>query len=284
MKKRLLYVASVLLLLFLAWNLRDWWPISPPAASGVNPSQVKAVQSVRTSFLPNWDQVPLEEMERQAKKYPQELVLEGATHPPWVALTFDDRPSEYTRGLLAILKRQQVPATFYMTAQSMNGREDIVKEVWQAGHELGNHSFNHPYLSGLEERYWEYQIGPTQDVFRKIVGFAPNTMRPPYGEITDTQIEDLAKRGIKVVLWSIDSQDWNRNRMLFGANKIARAIQNTAHEEAIVLMHDGGGRREKTLAAVDELIPWFKAGGYQFVTVSQMLGLPAQPKYSSPTK
>ncbi|WP_027470082.1 polysaccharide deacetylase family protein [Deefgea rivuli] len=277
MKKRLIYIATALLLLFLAWNAWEWRPMSPPAASTIAANQAKTEQKIRTAFLPNWDQVPLEEMERQANKYPKQVVLEGASHRRWIALTFDDGPSNYTRRLLAILKQQQVPATFYMTAKSMEGREDLVKEVWQAGHELGNHSVNHPHLSELAERYWDEEIGPTQEKFRSIVGFAPNTMRPPYGEITDAQIEDLAKRGIKVVLWSIDTQDWNKNRMLFGAHKIERSIQDAIHEEAIVLMHDAGGRRENTLAAVEQLIPWLKAGGYEFVTVSQMLGLPAQP-------
>ena len=277
MKKRLIYILVALLLMLVAWNAWEWRPIATPTASTISASQIKAEQRIRTLFLPNWDQVPLEEMERQAKKYPQHVVIEGASHRRWIALTFDDGPGIYTRRLLAILKQEQVPATFYMTAKSMKGREDLVKQVWQAGHELGNHSANHLHLSGLAERYWEEEIGPTQEKFRSIVGFAPNTMRPPYGEITDAQIEDLAKRGIKVVLWSIDSQDWNKNRMLFGGHKIKRAIQDSSHEEAIVLMHDAGGRREKTLEAVEQLIPWLKAGGYQFVTVSQMLGLPAQP-------
>ncbi|QZA77887.1 polysaccharide deacetylase family protein [Deefgea tanakiae] len=276
MKKRLLYIAAALLMIIIGWNAWEWRPIPPPAVSTISISQTKAEQRIRTLFLPNWDQVPLEEMERQAKKYPQQVVLEGPTHRRWIALTFDDGPGNDTRQLLAILKAQQVPATFYMTAKSMAGREELVKQIWQAGHELGNHSVNHPHLPELAERYWDEEIGPTQEKFRSIVGFAPNTMRPPYGEITDAQIEDLAKRGIKVVLWSIDSQDWNKNRMAFGAHKIQRSIQDHIHEEAIVLMHDAGGRREKTLDAVEQLIPWLKAGGYQFVTVSQMLGLPAQ--------
>lgn len=277
MKKRILLLIAALLLLLAGWNVWELRPLAPPAAGLTSAEQTKAEQRVRTPFLPNWEQVPLEEMARQAKKYPLQAVLEGPTHRRWVALTFDDGPSSYTPRLLAILKQQQVPATFYMTARAMDGNEELVQQVWRDGHELGNHSMNHPYLSGLSERYWDEEIGPTQEKFRSIVGFAPNTMRPPYGEITDAQIEDLAKRGIKVVLWSIDTQDWNKNRMAFGAHKIQRSIQDHIHEEAIVLMHDGGGRREKTLDAVEQLIPWLKAGGYQFVTVSQMLGLPAQP-------
>ncbi|WP_176216748.1 polysaccharide deacetylase family protein [Andreprevotia lacus] len=275
-------LASILLLLVVAltacWAW-EWWPRAPQTPSGIAADQPKARQRIRTDFLPYWEQVPLQEMERQAAKYPRELWLEGTTHQRQVALTFDDGPGEYTGPLLDVLKKHGVHATFFMLGQNMELRPWAVERAWREGHTLANHTFTHPHLSGVDEQtFWDEELGKTQAIFKRMVGFEPTLMRPPYGEISDAQIEFLARRGIKVILWSLDTQDWNKNRMLFGKHNIERAVQDNMHEEAIILMHDAGGKRGKTVAAVDALIPWLKASGYEFVTVDRLLGLPAQPQ------
>ncbi|WP_159665627.1 polysaccharide deacetylase family protein [Andreprevotia sp. IGB-42] len=276
-----MYLAAVVLLLLIlaAWWAWEWWPRPPLPAGTVAAGTVKPRQTIRTGFLPNWDQVALQEMERQAAKYPHNLWLEGPTYRRQVAFTFDDGPSEYTGALLDVLKKHGVKATFFFMGQNMELRPWAVERAWREGHTLGNHTYTHPHLAGVDSTtFWDDEIGKTQATFKRMLGWEPAMMRPPYGEISDAQIEDLGRHGIKVILWSLDTQDWNKNRMLFGKHNIERSVQDHMHEEAILLMHDGGGKRAKTVAAVDALIPWLKAGGYEFVTVDALLGLPAQPR------
>ncbi|WP_432721345.1 polysaccharide deacetylase family protein [Jeongeupia wiesaeckerbachi] len=274
-------VLAALLLLAAIWGVIAWWPPAPPAPSQIAADVHKTTQSVRTPFLDNWGQVAQEKMTQQALRHPGVVWLEGATHRREIALTFDDGPSPWTPDLLDVLKKHRIKATFFWQGSQMVGREDIVRRALAEGHTVANHSWDHPDLAGTDENYlWNEQIGRTQDEFRRIIGKAPTLMRPPYGSIDDAQIDTLGKHGMKVVLWSIDAIDWYRNRMLFGAHAIERGVQPYVHEEAIVLMHDGGGKRGDTVVAVDRLIPWLKAGGYGFATVDALLGVP--PYFTEP--
>ncbi|WP_169741230.1 polysaccharide deacetylase family protein [Andreprevotia chitinilytica] len=280
MRRKIAYgLAAVVAVMLAVWWAWEWLPPAPPGPSAVAADAPKGPPKVRTPFRNYWGQTPLADMERQGTKYPHTVFLEGPKHRRWVALTFDDGPSEYTSSLLDVLKKHGVKATFFMMGTQMDLRPWAVQRAWREGHMLGNHTYTHPHLSELDPTYfWDEEIGKTQGIFKRIVGFEPKIMRPPYGEISDSEIEDLDRRGLKVIQWSLDTQDWYRNRMLFGAHNIERATQEATHEEAIILMHDGGGKRYKTVEAVDKLIPWLKAGGYEFVTVDQMLGLPKQPR------
>ncbi|MBM3115045.1 polysaccharide deacetylase family protein [Jeongeupia naejangsanensis] len=274
---RTLFCLVVLAVLVLAavWFAVAWWPAAPPPPGSVAAEARKTTQSVRSPFLDNWDQTPLRKMTQQANDHPGVVWLEGLTHRRQIALTFDDGPSPWTPDLLDVLKKHQVKATFFWLGGQMAGREDIVRRALAEGHTLANHSWSHPNLAGTDESYfWNEEIGRTQSEFRRIIGKAPTLMRPPYGNIDDAQIGIVDKHGMKVVLWSIDAIDWYRNRMLFGAHEIERGVQPYVHEEAIVLMHDGGGKRGDTVAAVDRLIPWLKSGGYSFATVDALLGVP----------
>ncbi|GHD56740.1 polysaccharide deacetylase family protein [Jeongeupia chitinilytica] len=269
------FAVLLLLLLAAAWLVVVWWPPAPPAAGPIAAEVPKTTQSVRTPFLDNWDQVPLATMARQANQHPGVVRLEGPTHRRVIALTFDDGPSPWTPDLLDVLKKHRVKATFFWLGSQMAGREEIVRRALAEGHTLANHSWSHPNLAGTDESYfWNEEIARTQTEFRRIIGKAPTLMRPPYGSIDDAQIGIVGKHGMKVILWSIDAIDWYRNRMLFGAHEIERGVQPYVHEEAIVLMHDGGGKRGDTVTAVDRLIPWLKAGGYGFATVDALLGVP----------
>ncbi|MBE9608566.1 polysaccharide deacetylase family protein [Chitinilyticum piscinae] len=265
-----------LLLLLLAWISWEWWPRQPPTASGVVATTAKGAPRVYTPYLPNWDQVEQARMEQQGAHFPGQVWLEGPTHRRLIALTFDDGPSEYTSSLLDVLDKHHARATFFWLGQNLDGRKEIAQRALRAGHTLGNHTWSHPDMVDTAESYWwDEELARTQVVYQRMLGIEPLLMRPPYGRISDAQITRLQARGMKVILWSLDTQDWNRNRMLFGAHAIERGLQDYVHEEAIVLMHDGGGKRGKTVEAVDALIPWLRAGGYELVTVDELLGVPA---------
>ncbi|GGP26592.1 polysaccharide deacetylase family protein [Silvimonas amylolytica] len=257
-----------------AWQILDWLPPPLPAATTVAATTPKARQYVRTPFIDDWDQAPLEDMNAHAALNPGVAFLEGPTHRRMVALTFDDGPSPYTPALLDVLKKYHVHATFFWIGKHVQEYDTVARRALAEGHTLGNHTFTHPDISGTaEDFWWDEQIGLTQDIFQRVIGKRPLLFRPPYGKIDDSEIKALNQHGLKTILWSIDTQDWNKNRWLFGTHHIERWIQQYIHEEAIILMHDGGGHRDQTVAAVDAVIPWLQKAGYQFVTVDQLLGI-----------
>ncbi|WP_158380815.1 polysaccharide deacetylase family protein [Chitinilyticum litopenaei] len=265
---------ALLVAVLLTVSVREWWPPQPPAPSTVPAHTPKVSQQVRTPYLDNWDQVPLQDMAGQAARFPGQVWLEGPTHRRLIALTFDDGPGEDTPALLDVLARHKARATFFWLGQNLAGRKALAQRALADGHTLGNHTWDHPDMVDTDEAYWwDEQLGRTQALYRDMLGLEPRLMRPPYGHISDAQIARLQQKGMQVILWSLDTQDWNRNRMLFGRHNIERGLQDFVHEEAIVLMHDAGGKRGKTVAAVDALIPWLRAGGYELVTVDQLLGI-----------
>lgn len=243
-------------------------------------SAVAAEQKIRTPFLEGWDQVPLATMEGQAADFPGHYWIAGPGQRQQIALTFDDGPNEQTLELLKVLKKHQIHATFFWLGKQAEQFPAIVKEAAAAGHTIGNHSFNHPYSSKLTPAAFSAnQILPTQKIFQSLLGFAPTLFRPPYGDINAAEISALKKGGMHTVAWSLDTRDW-----LVAWNKgqpaeIEKTVLQYAHPEAIVLMHDGGGSRVRTFAAVDAFVPQLKAKGYEFVTVDQLLGVPGKQQY-----
>ncbi|GAA5787547.1 polysaccharide deacetylase family protein [Chitiniphilus shinanonensis] len=288
LRRRALWLAPLLLLIAvlaaLGWQRYIWVP-SPPPPPTIAENTPKSRVYVRTPYVENWDQVPLAEFERQARKFPGELFVEGPTHRKLIALTFDDGPSWNTSKLLDVLAKHKVKATFFWLGREMELYPDVVRRADREGHLLGNHTWDHPDISGLDETtLWDEQIGATQQVFMDLLGYAPHLMRPPYGRVADAQVPFLAKHGLKVIQWSVDTQDWNRARQAFGSHMIERFLQDYSHPEGIVLMHDGGGKRYKTVEAVDRAIPWLRAAGYEFVTVDELLGTRPAPAASAPAE
>ncbi|GHD62105.1 polysaccharide deacetylase family protein [Jeongeupia chitinilytica] len=240
------------------------------------PADEKPVQKVRTGFIEGWNQVPLKRLEDQAARYRGTYYLEGLHNTRRIALTFDDGPSSYTTALLKVLDKHQVKATFFFLGAQVETAPETARAALKAGHTIANHSYDHPYLTGLTPaQLWDGQFGRSQRIFKEKLGVVPALLRPPYGFIDDSQIALLAARRQKLILWSIDTQDWYVAQRLGAANALYNTVMNTVHPEAIVLMHDGGGNRAGTVEAVDMLIPALKKQGYDFVTVDRLIGTPA---------
>ncbi len=181
------------------------------------------------------------------------------------ALTFDDGPwPEYTRQMLAILAEKDVKATFFMVGQEVSRRPEIAREVRDAGHAIGNHSWDHP----SRPRDPKMQVQRTDSAIEKAVGFRPTIFRPPYG-IMASMARISQAQGDAVLLWSADSGDWHKP----GANKIAQRIIAQARPGGISLMHDGGGSRAQSVAALPVIIDTLRERGYRFVTVPELLRL-----------
>ena len=191
-----------------------------------------------------------------------ELVSAAATERKVVALTFDDGPSEYTDRYLDVLREKDVPATFFEIGQEMPGREATMRRILAEGDEIGDHTENHVEDPGYE------QIATAAERIKAYTGFQPCLFRPPGGAEDSTVIETAGSLGLKTITWDVDPRDWS----LPGTSAIYSNIVDNAKPGAIILMHDGGGPRDETLAALPGIIDTLRARGYGFETVSSLLG------------
>lgn len=186
----------------------------------------------------------------------------------YVALTFDDGPSRHlTPQLLDILKERDVRATFFVVGRRVAAHPEILERIAGEGHEIGNHTWDHPSLEKLSPESVREQLERTNQVIRAVVGSYPVVMRPPYGRTNDL----LNRRiwddfGLKVILWSVDSSDWRHRDM----DLVRWEILEGAQAGAIVLSHD---TQPSTIAAMPGVLDDLLARGFQFVTVSELIAL-----------
>jgi peptidoglycan/xylan/chitin deacetylase (PgdA/CDA1 family) len=191
-----------------------------------------------------------------------ELVSAATTERKVVALTFDDGPSEYTDRYLDVLREKGVPATFFEIGQEMPGREATMRRILAEGDEIGDHTMNHVEYPGYA------QIAGAAQRIQAYTGFKPCLFRPPGGAVNSSVIATAGSLGLKTITWDVDPRDWS----LPGTSEIYSNIVGNAKPGAIILMHDGGGPRDETLAALPEIIDTLRARGYDFETVSALLG------------
>jgi peptidoglycan/xylan/chitin deacetylase (PgdA/CDA1 family) len=196
---------------------------------------------------------------------------------PYIAMTFDDGPSaENTPRLLDILKQRNIKATFFLIGENVVQNPEIVKRILAEGHEIGNHSWDHPQLSKLPDDRVTSELTRTSDAIREACGYAPKIMRPPYGAITKRQREWIGdKFGLSTVLWSVDPLDWKRP----GPAVVSKRILAGAGPGAIILSHD---IHKQTVDAMPATFDALLAKGFKFVTVSELIAMnkpaPVQPE------
>jgi peptidoglycan-N-acetylglucosamine deacetylase len=186
-----------------------------------------------------------------------------------VALTFDDGPGEWTDDILEVLDREKVKATFFIVGHLAAENADLVKRTYGAGHAVENHSWSHP--SPNQRRGWtpkvlRSQIERTSEEISRITGRKPCYFRPPQGVVKGAE-EPTRDAGLTLALWSVDTRDW-ATRGRSAAERIRnRARLGLAEQHPIVLLHDGGGDRAATLAALSGIIEDYRSHGYEFVTL-----------------
>lgn len=182
---------------------------------------------------------------------------------PCMALTFDDGPnSSVTPRILDILAQQQVRATFFVVGQHVEGREHLLRRMHTEGHEVGNHSWNHPMFTKLSPADMEVQVRMAQRAIMAAGVPAPNLFRPPYGAVDPTV---MGHTDMTVVRWNVDPADW----YVRDAQKVKDHIVAYARPGGIVLLHDAHATTADALElAIRELKPH-----YRFVTVSQLLNV-----------
>jgi peptidoglycan-N-acetylglucosamine deacetylase len=187
-----------------------------------------------------------------------------------VALTFDDGPwPVQTEKIVAILKAAGVRGTFFQLGQLARRYPRLSRSVVVAGNEVGNHSLSHPFLTKLKAAQVRRQISEGAAAIKAATGVAPTQFRPPYGAINNTVWVQAKAQHQSVVLWDVDTLDWSKP----GVAKILSNMKREIGQASIVLMHDGGGDRSQTIAALPLMIDWLKAQGYTFVTVDELAKL-----------
>jgi peptidoglycan/xylan/chitin deacetylase (PgdA/CDA1 family) len=181
---------------------------------------------------------------------------------PVVALTFDDGPSQYTPAILDILKQYGVQATFFEIGRQVEARADVVRRIVAEGHVLGNHTWDHAHLTKLDDARFASEVDQTTQVIERVSGQEVVCTRPPYGDANAATIAKLAAHGQTSVVWSADSRDFEKP----GVAAIVHNALSGLRPGAIILMHDGGGDRSETIAALPQIIQQIRAKGYGFVT------------------
>lgn len=185
-----------------------------------------------------------------------------------VALTFDDGPHPYgTPAVLKVLAKYGVPATFFVCGGPGAQHPKLLKQIVEAGHVLGNHTVNHPTGAMSRERARD-EIEETEQVIEAQGGAPIRLFRPPGGAMNNGLVRHAKEQGYAVVMWSVDPMDWRPGA---SASSIAGHVLNKAHPGAIILLHDGGGRRSATVGALPRIIEGLLERGYRFVTVPDLL-------------
>ena len=180
-----------------------------------------------------------------------------------VALTFDDGPGPFTPQVLSVLERYRVPATFFEVGVEVAQYPQYAKQVAAAGFPVGNHTWNHPDLSKLTAQGVASQVDMTQAEIRSVTGTTPQCLRPPYDAWSATALSVIASRGLTTMSYSVDPKDYT----MPGTQAIADRVVGAAFPGAVVGMHDGGGDRSETVAALPQIITRLRAMGYAFVSV-----------------
>jgi len=179
-----------------------------------------------------------------------------------VALTFDDGPSEYTDAFLDVLRRKRARGTFFEIGQEMPGREPQMRRILREGDEIGDHTVNHVEYPGY------FQIAGAAARIRSATHFQPCLFRPPGGAVDSSVLATAGGLGMRTILWDVDPADWTDP----GSGAVYSRVVSAARPGSIILMHDGGGDRGGTLAALPLIIDTLRARGYRFATVSELLG------------
>ena len=201
-----------------------------------------------------------------------------------IALTFDDGPDPtWTPKVLDLLRAQHVRATFFVVGAEVAAHPELARRIVAEGHQIGVHTFTHANLSTVPGWRRSLELRQTQLILAGATGVSTPLLRPPYSSEPDAltnadwaAVKEAREAGYLTVLTTQDSEDWRRPG-------VARVIANSTPRGTagqVLLMHDAGGDRSQTLAALQKLIPSLKARGFQFATVSDAVGLP-QPVHSA---
>jgi len=220
--------------------------------------------------------------------YPLSYTVQAYGYQPKkLAISFDDGPDEkWTPKILDILKEKNVKGTFFMIGEVAENNIGMMQRVYREGHDIGNHTFSHPNISEISPRQLELELNLTERLFGAEIGVQPLYFRPPYSidQEPDTNdeaepVDRVEKLGYIIVGDKIDTDDWDEHPRKSPQEITKLVLDQLAQMKvkpwtrgSIILMHDGGGDRSATVAALPYLIDQLRARGYEFVPVHELLG------------
>lgn len=203
------------------------------------------------------------------KKAPQEVLVpidepEVDPNKPMIAITFDDGPHHSnTQRVMDLFEKYNGRATFFMLGKLVNAYPDVVKEVYQRGFEIGNHSWSHANLPKKDQVTIEQEIFNTQNTIFQLIGKEPNKFRPPYGAINDLVKTEVFNSNVELAFWTGDTLDWKFR----DGEAVKNAILNNAHDGAVILLHD---IHTTSVDGAELALPILQQQGYQFVTLETL--------------
>lgn len=181
----------------------------------------------------------------------------------YMAVTFDDGPSPYTKKLVDSLKKYNYNSTFFVVGQYVTAKKSVLKESFNNGNEIGSHSYDHAKLTSLSESDIKSEFSKTKSVVKSAIGIYPTLIRPPYGSFNDT-VSKLAD--VPMIYWSVDTLDWkNRN-----VDYVYKEIIKSANKGEIILLHDS---HPTSVDGFIKALPELNKKGYELVTVSELFKL-----------
>lgn len=182
-----------------------------------------------------------------------------------MVLTFDDGPDpRYTPDILRILRAHDVPAMFFVCGEMAVQHQDLLKEMADDGHAVGNHTWSHPLLTTLSRRRIHSEMARTSEIIDKAYGEPPLWFRAPYGAWNRAAFRLGAELGMEPLGWTVDTLDWRTP----GAHTIAERVTDGAGPGVVVLSHDAGGDRSQSVEALRDYLPALLDSGYR-ITVPQ---------------
>jgi cellulose synthase/poly-beta-1,6-N-acetylglucosamine synthase-like glycosyltransferase/spore germination protein YaaH/peptidoglycan/xylan/chitin deacetylase (PgdA/CDA1 family) len=218
-------------------------------------------------------------------------IARSGYRPGLVALTFDDGPdARWTPQVLDILKAKHVPATFFIVGENALTERGLLQRMIREGHEVGSHTYTHPNLATVGKTQTLFELNATQRLFEAFTGHTLKLFRAPFfGDAEPTTADEILpaweaqNRGYISVGLHVDSEDWQRPGVPAIINNVLSRIESAppvCNDDSdsqcsrnVVLLHDSGGDRSETIAALPILIDTLRAKGYRFVAVSELAGL-----------
>lgn len=187
------------------------------------------------------------------------------TNDKKIAISFDAAwGADKTDDILDILDEYDVKTTFFLVGFWVDRYPDMVKEINKRGHEIGNHSTNHPYMTKLSEQQIINELKKTEEKIKALTGLKTNLFRPPFGDYNDKVINTCNQMGYYVIQWDVDSLDW----MELGVQQVVDRVTKNVRNGSIVLFHNNAKYVAEYLPLVLEKL---KAEGYEIVPISELI-------------